>query len=363
MRAKPDCTGQRFGLLKVLGKDKRIPKQAQLWILQCDCGNIVKHPRSNFDRKIPHTVSCGCRKKLASAANGRLREKPDIAGQRFGFLTVLGKGESIISANKVRQLWNLQCDCGRIISKPRGDFDRNNRTGQTSCGCRRKLGLIDNKRRPHDLTGQIFGSLTAIALCGTKHQGKPGWLMQCACGNQRVLSFSRLRSMQYYGLHINCGDREKHLERWLTYPPVPSPYPEDAGKLLVEYLYLTTINCGVWDEEYVHSQVEDLKRDRLIRACWILSYRRSQGEVFTEKHEKAFLYKHLQYCSVDIFWQNKLEEHGGILYDNNANIKKKLGNAMTDLTLLDYPTIETVGENILLSKNSKPVKRFKFNRR
>ena len=86
---------------------------------------------------------------------------PDCTGQRFGRLVVLGKGNKRPRGNTYRQLWKLQCDCGNIIEIPRAYFERNK---QVSCGCKRKLGLVGNKRRPLDITGKKFGQLTAIAV-------------------------------------------------------------------------------------------------------------------------------------------------------------------------------------------------------
>lgn len=273
--------------------------------------------------------------------------KPNCTGQKFGRLLVLELGSS---HPKHGRLWKVRCDCGSIIELPRGSFDRIGR-GQVSCGCLRKLGLVDNKRRPQNITGQRFGSLTAIALTGKKDvYSKPTWLFQCNCGNTCLKSLSDIRRYEYNGTRINCGDKALHPERWLTYPPTPKPYPIDAANLVVKYLSLCEL-----DYQQIDSEVEDAKRDRLLRAAWIIVYRRSCGEEITELHESRIIRKHLRYCSIDVFWRRKLEEYGGFLYDVSCK-KREIGSTMTNITSNNYPVIETQGINIL------PTKKLRFKR-
>jgi hypothetical protein len=340
---KPDCTGQRFGRLTVISKSGRCPKtHRDLWRLLCDCGKQVERTRNSFDRKSSKTPSCGCERienNLLMSAN---RRKPDCTGQKFGLLVVLGKGDRVPDRGSFRQLWRLQCDCGRVIEKPRGDFEYNK---QISCGCARGLGLVDNKRRPMDITGERFGTLTAVNLTGKKVNDKPTWLLRCDCGNVREMSLTMIRHYEYYGTRINCRSRSKHIDICLTYPVTPSPYPQEAGELLIKYLHLTELNY-----QKIDAAVEDEKRDRLIRAAWILTYRRSLGEEISELHEARYMRKSLLYCSINVFWKRKIEQHGGFLYTVTGS-KKQIGDVMTNATSNDYPVIETSGITIMLSAN------------
>ena len=43
-----------------------------------------------------------------------------------------------------------------------------------------------------DLTGQKFGKLTVLRRVEDKQRGRPMWLCQCECGNQTVVSSTRL---------------------------------------------------------------------------------------------------------------------------------------------------------------------------
>lgn len=281
-----------------------------------------------------------------------MKPKPNCTGQRFGMLVVLGLGSKRPHKNSFCQLWKLKCDCGTVIEKPRSDFEN---SGQVSCGCKRKRGLVDNKRRPLDIKGQKFGSLQALFLTGKKDvQGKPTWRFQCDCGSICELSLSDIRRYEYNGTRINCGEVDNHPERWLTYPPMPKLIPAEVGQLLIKYLPLCEL-----DYQQIDSEIEDEKRDRLLRAAWIITYRRWQGEVISELHESRIIKKHLRYCSIDVFWKRKLEDSGGLLY-NGSGKKRTIGSTMTNLTSNDYPVLETQGIN-MVSIPSRP-KKLKFKR-
>lgn len=284
-----------------------------------------------------------------------MREKPDCTGQRFGRLVVLGKGSrKLDKRNSYRQLWLLKCDCGNTIERQRGDFDNGYAKGRgiVSCGCKRKLGLVDNNRRPENIAGQRFGNLIAISLTGKKNSShKPTWLMQCDCGKTREMSLSHIRSVLKHGWQLNCADSINHPRRYNRYPLTPTPYPPAAGDLVIKYLHLTRLHY-----KQIDNAVEDDKRDRLIRAAWIITYRRQQGELITDLHEKRIINKHLRYSSIKIFWQRQTEKHGGLMYDRDGN-KREIGSTVTNPTLNNYPVLETPGNLIL------PTRKLRFKRR
>jgi hypothetical protein len=91
---------------------------------KCDCGNICKVMRVNFQDG--HTKSCGCiRSNFEYNTRGI-----DLVNQRFSKLIALedvGRPEG----TNCRQ-WKCQCDCGNITVVTSNDL----RTGNTkSCGC------------------------------------------------------------------------------------------------------------------------------------------------------------------------------------------------------------------------------------
>lgn len=73
--------------------------------------------------------------------------------------------------------WECQCDCGNTFVAD-GTKIRNGHT--KSCGCLQKE--ITSCRTRADLTGKIFGKLTALYPIG-KRGGNVLWLCKCECGN------------------------------------------------------------------------------------------------------------------------------------------------------------------------------------
>ena len=98
-------------------------------------------------------------------------KKADLAGQRFGKLTVLAEAESSATG---QARWLCRCDCGNECTV----FASNLKNGHSvSCGCSRE----------HDLTGQKIGRLTVLSRSDIRStRGKrttPTWECRCDCGN------------------------------------------------------------------------------------------------------------------------------------------------------------------------------------
>lgn len=351
MQSEYNPVGQKFGRLTVISQEGRCPRTNRLlWLLKCDCGSLVYRVKRSFDRgqKMP---SCGCWKKDNARLMASSRRKPDCTGKRFGKLKVLGIGDRKPVKNTYVQLWVLECDCGKVIQIPRSTFDG---SGQISCGCFRNSIWAGNNFRSVNITGQIFGDLTAKYLTNNKNCGKPAWLFQCVCGKTREMSVSGIRARQKDGIRINCGDRTAHSDRMLHYPPTPNPYPKEAGELLCKYLHLTELPY-----QQINAAVEDEMRDLLIRAAWIITYRRQQGEEISQLYEVRFFRKYLRYAAIKVFWRSKLEKNGNFLYDSYGK-KREIGNSMTNETLDIYPEFIKQGEKFKVPSIQK---RFKFNRR
>lgn len=119
-----DLTGQKFNHLQVL---ERIPDTSPIqWKCQCDCGKIV-NVRGTY-LKNGHTKSCGCQRIAAGKEQG-IKNKKDLVGQTFGYLTVIkdtGKRENR------NVIWLCQCKCGNETEV----LTTNLQNGSTkSCGC------------------------------------------------------------------------------------------------------------------------------------------------------------------------------------------------------------------------------------
>jgi len=137
-------------------------------------------------------------------------KKIDLAGKRFGKLTVLTEA----GKNKAGQcMWNCQCDCG----KPTIVNMSNLRNGHTiSCGCNKgmpygrakKIGERGPRRK--DLKGYRSGRLTVVSFNSVNDNGDALWNCVCDCGSEFVAGGSHIKN----GDTSSCGclRREIHTK-------------------------------------------------------------------------------------------------------------------------------------------------------
>ena len=123
-----DLTGRVFGILKVLGSER---KSGQLlWKCECACKdtdrNIVYVTTSHLVSG--NTKSCGCLALKVRKQNGEMR-KENLTDQRFGRLVAKRIVPQIKSKSPT---WECFCDCGNICYVTAQNL-KNNST--RSCGC------------------------------------------------------------------------------------------------------------------------------------------------------------------------------------------------------------------------------------
>lgn len=116
-----------------------------------------------------------------------MTKRIDLAGKRYGRWLVLAHNETRSGV----LFWQCRCDCGteKMVN---GLSLRDGRS--TSCGCRKR----DWRRT--DLTGQVFGMLTALLLAEIRN-GRSYWRCRCECGKEKIV----LASSLVYGSTKSCG--------------------------------------------------------------------------------------------------------------------------------------------------------------
>lgn len=169
-RELKDETGKVYGQLTVLGQAGKTKHGHRICLCLCKCGNQVAIIENNLQRG--NTKSCGCLKTRGK----------DETGNMYGLLTVL----KLASKPKTRSghTWLCQCRCGNQVVVL-GVHLRNGNT--KSCGC------LVSARTYKDETGKTYGKLTVLARAGTSRDGLYTWLCQCECGGQAIVSGSSLR--------------------------------------------------------------------------------------------------------------------------------------------------------------------------
>lgn len=179
-----DLTGQKFGKLTVLERDKT--RKHTAWICKCDCGKIISRLGSSL--RNGDTLSCGCLKDE--------KHRKDLSNQKFGELTAIEYGDPIYekSGDKIAT-WRCKCSCGNIIEVSTSNLIN----GTTrSCGCLRRktwLKMFEDK----DLTGKKFGKLTVL----NRILDKKGTYYKCLCecGNIKIIRGADLSN----GKTQSCG--------------------------------------------------------------------------------------------------------------------------------------------------------------
>ena len=180
MGKNSDLTNKKFGRLTVIEKDIEESKKQKrsYWRCQCECGNIKTIRGTSLT--CGDTKSCGCLfKEISSQVH-----KIDYSNQKYNYLTPLyptdkKDGSSII--------WICRCECGKQIEVPSHSIKT-----MKSCGCKTRELL--SKAQSKDLTGQVFGRLTAKYNTGKKLHGKNVWYCECECGNSiEVITTSLLK--------------------------------------------------------------------------------------------------------------------------------------------------------------------------
>jgi len=175
--------GQKFGRLLAI---EPLDGSKNEWVCACDCGNTTSV--FDYNLKSGNTRSCGClqreRSSQASIAS--------IAGKQFGRLTVI----SLHHKTNKGIFWLCKCSCGGE-KVARADTLANGNT--KSCGCIRAEAIAAANRK--DITGQVFGKLTAVRGVGTTKSGSVIWLCSCSCGGEKRSTTAKLM----IGVVVSCG--------------------------------------------------------------------------------------------------------------------------------------------------------------
>lgn len=116
----------------------------------------------------------------------------DLAGQRFGRLVVLRRAGSTPTG---KALWLCRCDCGTEKAVT-GVALRMTRKPVRSCGC-----AMHQAGPRRDITGRVFGRLTAVRVEAPPRPGKTRWVCRCCCGAECSVTVDHLTT----GHTTSCG--------------------------------------------------------------------------------------------------------------------------------------------------------------
>ena len=207
---KIDMTGwimKEHGVLDskliVLEEDKQykiknnIVNNSPYWRCKCECGTIFTTNGQSIRKGI--TKSCGCYKKERMKQVGKNNSNQDLIGKKFNYLLVIKEDLDYKKKNQIKNnssYWLCKCDCGNIVT-----VRRTHLTNGTikSCGCLQREKTKETNIK--DITGLVFGKLTAIKRLNEKEGASYLWECQCKCGNICAKNISSLIS----GKALSCG--------------------------------------------------------------------------------------------------------------------------------------------------------------
>jgi len=147
--------GMRFGRLTVIGRAGSSPSGEARWKCRCDCGNFSQPLASSLRRGT--TQSCGCYHKEIT----RKRFARDLAGQKFGRLTVLYRAGRSRNGSII---WRCRCDCGQEIESRAAVLGTNTK----SCGCLQREQTAQRAYRHGDARSNDKKSPLYVCWCNIK---------------------------------------------------------------------------------------------------------------------------------------------------------------------------------------------------
>lgn len=147
----------------------------------------------------------------------RGRKVKDITGERFGHLVALKETSERFNG---KVIWLCKCDCGNKVKVtshrllhteisncfdekcPFRDPTRKLLKEEDFSGEARKCSSA-----MEDITGQVFGELTAVSMTGVKSGKNLQWYCKCSCGKE-IKAYERdlLR-----GIKTNCGGPQHRM--------------------------------------------------------------------------------------------------------------------------------------------------------
>jgi len=122
-----ELTGQRFGLLSIMGRGEPIGSRAT-WRVHCACG--AERTKREDHLLAGRTKSCGCASSRFRKA--KMEKKYSLINKRFGNLLVVWRVESKKVGVSSHSRWVCKCDCGGMIEVSGSSLVG----GRTSCGCK-----------------------------------------------------------------------------------------------------------------------------------------------------------------------------------------------------------------------------------
>ena len=154
--------GYRFNMFEVVAKSDKKKNGKSLWVCECGCSSHTRRILSTDEVNSGIIYSCGCTDYDSNV-------KHNLVGQRFNKLVVIAEvGES---------RWLCECLCrakNRLVVEEVDLFS----------GAVKNCGKCITAHK--DLTGQVFGHVTAVEYLYTNADNRAVWDCVCECGRHDI---------------------------------------------------------------------------------------------------------------------------------------------------------------------------------
>lgn len=198
-----DITGQHFGTYIALEPTNERKSKSVVWKFECqECKRIYKNTVAHMNSKKKPVCEC------------QRYSEGDIAGLKFGKLTVIGKSDR---KNGKTYLWECKCSCGneKSVYASKASLKKGK---VISCGCYHSEKTMD------DLTGKTFNYLRADYPTNEREDGSVIWSCTCTlCNTKKMVSSANLKN----GGVKSCGCHIRSIE----YKALANPLGMNMNKL------------------------------------------------------------------------------------------------------------------------------------
>lgn len=194
-RLKPeDLTGRTVGMLTVIGKAPRTPKQkVAMWDVRCACGTVQqRRTRDLMDNGRIH--SCGCTRSAEPMNAKAIKREERVPLALTPSKQPTPRPAALpLSRQDNRVVYRCVCGSTKVVSAAIWD------KGIKTCSCA-GMGEILFPREDH--VGEKHGRLTVVSWAPQPAgEAQSKWDCLCDCGKARTASYAYLTK----GKLVSCG--------------------------------------------------------------------------------------------------------------------------------------------------------------